>query len=240
MGKSRKKARESHRQGRGRRASHFADEDGDVLPSSAYDGPPCQCHQDGSSDEDDTNEAAAEDEQEGEAEAGDQDLRQAGSMPSKFQLYQLSVQVTRVAPIVACICGNYRAHHLFDDIPMRVMCLCLVTKGGHQLPAEVLPDVCGWTCSSPPARGFLWHSPSQVKSLSKISFKKSLSVITIVLSPLYHFHELIVCYVHVFYCHLRKNARIFVFMCIHYKLFYIYIVLIVTFLRILINMLKCR
>jgi hypothetical protein len=170
MGKSGKKARESHRQGRGRRASHFADEDGDVLPSSAYDAPPR--HQDGSSDEDDTNEAAAEDEQEGEAEAGDQDLRQAGSMPSKFQLYQLSVQVTRVASIVACICGSLRAHHLFDDIPMRVMCLCLVTKGGHQLPAEVLPDVCGRTCSSPPARGFLWHSPSQVKSLSMFSFKK--------------------------------------------------------------------
>ncbi|GJM92494.1 hypothetical protein PR202_ga08970 [Eleusine coracana subsp. coracana] len=89
MGKSGKKPRESHRQGRGRRASHFSDGYGDDLPSSAYDAPPPH-HED--SDEDDTNEAVAEDEQEGDAEAGNQDPRQAGSMPSKFHLYQLSVQ----------------------------------------------------------------------------------------------------------------------------------------------------
>jgi hypothetical protein len=89
IGKSGKKARESHLQGHGRRASHFADEGGDDLPFYSYD--VSLCHQDGSSDKDDTSEAAAEDEQEGEAETGDQDMRQAGFMPSKFQLYQLSV-----------------------------------------------------------------------------------------------------------------------------------------------------
>ncbi|TVU36439.1 hypothetical protein EJB05_18373 [Eragrostis curvula] len=90
MGKSGKKPRESHRHGRGRRASRFGDEDGDDLPSSAYDAAPS--HHEDSSDEDDSNEAAAEDEQEGDAEASDQDPMQAASMPSKFHLYQLSVQ----------------------------------------------------------------------------------------------------------------------------------------------------
>ena len=85
MGKSGKKPRESHRQGRGRRASHF----GDDLPSSAYDAPPCQ-NEDSS---DDTSEATLEDEPERDAEAGEQDQWRAGSMPSKFHLYQLSVQV---------------------------------------------------------------------------------------------------------------------------------------------------
>jgi hypothetical protein len=36
---------------------------------------------------------------------------------------------------VPCICGSLLAHHLFYDIPMCVICLCLVTEGGHQLPA---------------------------------------------------------------------------------------------------------
>jgi len=92
MGKSGKKPRESHRQGRGRRASHFGDEDGDDLPSSAYDAPPRQ-NEDSSDDNDDTSEATAEDEPERDAEAGEQDQWRAGSMPSKFHLYQLSVQV---------------------------------------------------------------------------------------------------------------------------------------------------
>ncbi|KAJ1286304.1 hypothetical protein BS78_03G343400 [Paspalum vaginatum] len=86
MGKSGKKPREAHRQGRSRRASYFGDE----LPSSAYDAPP-PGHED-SSDEDCTCEAVAEDEREGDAEAGEQDHWPAGSMPSKFHLYQLSVQ----------------------------------------------------------------------------------------------------------------------------------------------------
>uniref|UniRef100_A0A0D3EWI0 Uncharacterized protein n=1 Tax=Oryza barthii TaxID=65489 RepID=A0A0D3EWI0_9ORYZ len=94
MGKSGKKT-ESHRQGRGRRASRFrgggggGDEDGDELPSSAYDAPPPH-HED--SDGDDTDEAAAEDEHEGGVDGGDQEQREVGSMPSKFHLYQLSVQ----------------------------------------------------------------------------------------------------------------------------------------------------
>uniref|UniRef100_A0A0E0JRA4 Uncharacterized protein n=1 Tax=Oryza punctata TaxID=4537 RepID=A0A0E0JRA4_ORYPU len=92
MGKSGKKT-ESHRQGRGRRASRFrgggGDEDGDELPSSAYDAPPPH-HED--SDGDDTDEAAAEDEREGDVDGGDQEQREVGSMPSKFHLYQLSVQ----------------------------------------------------------------------------------------------------------------------------------------------------
>ena len=87
MGKSGKKPRESHRQGRGRRASHF----GDDLPSSAYDAPPRQ-NEDSSDDNDDTSEATLEDEPERDAEAGEQDQWQ-GSMLSKFHLYQLSVQV---------------------------------------------------------------------------------------------------------------------------------------------------
>ncbi|EES01784.1 uncharacterized protein LOC8058944 [Sorghum bicolor] len=91
MGKSGKKPRESHRQGRGRRASHFGDEDGDDLPSSAYDAPP-RPNEDSSDDNDDTSEATAEDEPERDAEAGEQDQWRAGSMPSKFHLYQLSVQ----------------------------------------------------------------------------------------------------------------------------------------------------
>nr|CAB3478909.1 unnamed protein product [Digitaria exilis] len=90
MGKSGKKPRESHRQGRGRRASHFGDDGGDDLPSSAYDAPPP--HHEDSSDDGDTNEETAEDERDGDAEAVEQDEWQAGSMPSKFHLYQLSVQ----------------------------------------------------------------------------------------------------------------------------------------------------
>ncbi|KAL6616407.1 hypothetical protein ACP70R_038677 [Stipagrostis hirtigluma subsp. patula] len=88
MGKSGKKPRESHRQGRGRRASRFGGEDGDDLPSSAYDAPPP--HHEDSSDDDET--ATAEYEHEGDAEAGEQDQWQVGAMPSKFHLYQLSVQ----------------------------------------------------------------------------------------------------------------------------------------------------
>lgn len=92
MGKSGKKPRESHRQGRGRRASHFDDD----LPSSAYDALPPH-HNDSTDDDDDTNEATAEDEREENGEAGEQDQWPAGSMPSKFHLYQLSVQVNRLA-----------------------------------------------------------------------------------------------------------------------------------------------
>ena len=89
MGKSGKKTKESHRQGRGRRASQFGD---DELPSSAFDAPP---RRDEGSDGDDSNEAASEGEHDGRAEAGDhQGQWQVGSMPSKFHLYQLSVQVT--------------------------------------------------------------------------------------------------------------------------------------------------
>lgn len=90
MGKSGKKPRESHRQGRGRRASHFCDEDDYDLPSSAYDATPRQ-NEESSEDNDDTSEATAEDEPERDTEAGEQDQWQ-GSMPSKFHLYQLSVQ----------------------------------------------------------------------------------------------------------------------------------------------------
>ncbi|KAL6840087.1 hypothetical protein ACP4OV_029897 [Aristida adscensionis] len=90
MGKSGKKPRESHRQGRDRRGSRFGDEGGDDLPSSAYDAP-LPRHEDDDSDDDGTNEATDEEEQqEGDAEAGDQ--WREGSMPSKFHLYQLSVQ----------------------------------------------------------------------------------------------------------------------------------------------------
>ncbi|PAN27468.1 hypothetical protein PAHAL_5G082700 [Panicum hallii] len=92
MGKSGKKPRESHRQGRGRRTSHFGDEGGDDLPSSAYDAPPPH-HEDSSDDYDDgTNDATAGYEREEDADAGEQDQWGAGSMPSKFHLYQLSVQ----------------------------------------------------------------------------------------------------------------------------------------------------
>jgi hypothetical protein len=101
MGKSGKKPRESHRQGRGRRASHFDDEGGDYLPSSAYDAPPP--HHNCSSDDDNTNEATAEDEREEDGEAGEQDQCPAGSMPSKFHLYQLSVQVNRLASAITCV-----------------------------------------------------------------------------------------------------------------------------------------
>jgi hypothetical protein len=38
--------------------------------------------------------------------------------------------------------------------------------------------------SSPPARGFLWHGPPQVKALSMITFQRS---------PVCHFHEHIPC-----------------------------------------------
>ncbi|KAM3333894.1 hypothetical protein ACQJBY_028765 [Aegilops geniculata] len=87
MGKSGKKTKESHRQGRGRRVSQVGD---DELPSSAYDAPPRRQED---SDGDDSDEAAAEDEHDGDAEAGDrQGQWQVGSMPSKFHLYQLSVQ----------------------------------------------------------------------------------------------------------------------------------------------------
>jgi hypothetical protein len=91
MGKSGKKTKESHRQGRGRRAAQFGgDED---LPSSAYDAPPRR-------DGDDSDEAASEDEHGRDAGAGDhQDQGQVGSTPSKFHLYQLSVQVTSLASI---------------------------------------------------------------------------------------------------------------------------------------------
>ncbi|KAF0919886.1 hypothetical protein E2562_032164 [Oryza meyeriana var. granulata] len=92
MGKSGKKT-ESHRHGRGRRASRFrgsgGDEDGGELPSSAYDAP--LPHQE-DSDGDDTDEAATEDEHEEDVDGGDQHQQEVGSMPSKFHLYQLSVQ----------------------------------------------------------------------------------------------------------------------------------------------------
>ncbi|KAG8078535.1 hypothetical protein GUJ93_ZPchr0007g5787 [Zizania palustris] len=89
MGKSGKKTKESHRHGRGRGASHFrGGDDCDDLPSSAYDAPPPHRED---SDDDDTDVAAAEDEQE-DVDGGDLDQRQVGSMPSKFHLYQLSVQ----------------------------------------------------------------------------------------------------------------------------------------------------
>jgi hypothetical protein len=93
MGKSGKKTKESHRQGRGRRAAQFGDDDD--LPSSAYDAPP---RRDEDSDGDGSDEAAAEDEHDGDAGAGGhQDQWQVGSTPSKFHLYQLSVQVTSLA-----------------------------------------------------------------------------------------------------------------------------------------------
>jgi len=102
MGKSGRKPRESHRQGRGRRTSHF----GDDLPSSAYDAPPPH-HEDSSDDDDDgTNGATAEDEQEEDAKADEKDQWAAGSMPSKFHLYQLSVQVNRFASGIAWICES--------------------------------------------------------------------------------------------------------------------------------------
>jgi len=163
MGKSGKKPRESHRQGRGRRASHFGDEDGDDLPSSAYDAPP-RPNEDSSDDNDDTSEATAEDEPERDAEAGEQDQWRAGSMPSKFHLYQLSVQVPQLAWGVAWICEKPLCPQLVRRYANACDFLCLVAKGGHQLPAEVLPDVRRRARPSPPAGGFLWHGPPQVKA----------------------------------------------------------------------------
>ena len=98
MGKSGRKPRESHRQGRGRRTSHF----GDDLPSSAYDAPPP--HRD--DDDDGTNEATAKDEREEDSGADEKGQWAAGSMPSKFHLYQLSVQVNRFASGIAWICES--------------------------------------------------------------------------------------------------------------------------------------
>lgn len=116
MGKSGKKPRDSHRQGRGRRASHFGDDDD--LPSSAYDEPPRQ-NEDSSDDNDDTSEATAEDEPERDAEAGEQDQWQ-GSMPSKFHLYQLSVQVPDTSAKLGFV-KSLCVHNLFDDMPMCVI-----------------------------------------------------------------------------------------------------------------------
>jgi len=93
MGKSGKKPRESHRQGRGRRASHFGDEDGDDLPSSAYDAPPCQ-NEDSSDDNDDTSEATAEDEPDGCMEA------------SKHTNADRDLNAGQVSPIVAYRTGK--------------------------------------------------------------------------------------------------------------------------------------
>jgi hypothetical protein len=59
---------------------------------------------------------------------------------------------------------------LFDYMPMRVICLSLVSKGGHQLPAKVLPDVRWRARPYSPAGGFLWHGPPKVKALSMVAF----------------------------------------------------------------------
>ncbi|KAF7031692.1 hypothetical protein CFC21_042979 [Triticum aestivum] len=105
--------KESHRQGRGRRGSQLGDDD---LPSSAYDTPPRRQED---SDGDDSDEATAEDERDGGAEEGDRlGQWQVGSMPSKFHLNQLSVQVTSLASIVSWICEGLRAHNLFDEMTM--------------------------------------------------------------------------------------------------------------------------
>jgi hypothetical protein len=161
MGKSGKKPRESHRQGRGRRASHFCDEDGYDLPSSAYDATPRQ-NEESSEDNDDTSEATAEDEPERDTEAGEQDQWQ-GSMPSKFHLYQLSVQVPQIASSIVWICEKPLCSQHVRRYANACNILCLVAEGGHQLLAEVLPDVCRRARPSPPAGGFLWHGPPQVK-----------------------------------------------------------------------------
>jgi len=57
-------------------------------------------------DDDGTNGATAEDEQEEDAKADEKDQWAAGSMPSKFHLYQLSVQVNRFASGIAWICES--------------------------------------------------------------------------------------------------------------------------------------
>ena len=81
---------------------------------------------------------------------------QVGPMPTKFHLYQLSVQVTLLASTVAWTCESLRAHNLFDDLTL-VLCFCAQSpKGdisylqkfflmyvGGRVPLHLQEDFCG-------------------------------------------------------------------------------------------------
>lgn len=143
MGKNGKKHRESHH--RASRRLPRDDDDSSALPSSAFDLPPPTI-------DDEPEECEEESDDETKQNLGD-------DSPSKFHLYQLSVQVTSISILIFFTWFSRMYWFLVD---FRTHWQIAVAKGRYKLLGQVLSDVRWWKTTPPFPRRLLWYCSSEV------------------------------------------------------------------------------
>lgn len=150
MGKKEKKQR--HQRPSRREASYYLEQDDEghdysTFPTSSK--PPV-------SDDEEKKEVETEDENGGE---GGDSMNPSSDAPSKFLLYQQSVQVSLVSLLLGL--------QLFRKLLISL--LNAVAERRHKILAEVLSYVCWWEASPSSAGRFLRHCSSKVRSVQPTS-----------------------------------------------------------------------